>query len=80
METTPQPNCEVLYFTESYNALLNKYLHYEFKSEEEENEFLNHIKSLVDDETTHFEDKVAILQFLVGGVEAGWRIPKPDVA
>lgn len=65
-------------FNGKYGALLDKYLYFEFHNEEEQNEYLNQVVAVVNDNALDFEDKVAMLSCLIGGVNAGWRIPDPN--
>jgi hypothetical protein len=65
-------------FGKPYNELLDKYLYYQFRSREEENEYLNHLIDTINDQTICFEEKIAILNFMVSGVNAGILPPNDD--
>jgi len=58
-------------FGKPYNDLLDKYLHCEFHSKEEENEYLNHLIEIINDNSLCFNAKIAVLNFMISGVNAG---------
>lgn len=53
---------------EKYKEVLSKYLNYHFDSKGDEEEFLLILKNLLK-EDIDFEEKIAILTFLVSGIK-----------
>ncbi len=58
-------------FSKPYSDLLKKYEYFEFDTEDDENEYLSHLIDLINDGSIRFGEKVAILNFMVSGVNAG---------
>ncbi len=53
---------------ELYNTLLNKYENFEFSTPEDEKEYLDVLKNLIEDKEIEFEAKAWLLNYLVASI------------